>query len=83
MIKLYMQDGCPFCRKVETAARQMGLIAGKDYIVIDSAPSTPGRETVVKVGGKSMVPFLVDAETSMYESDDIIAYLKKISGTHH
>ena len=77
MIQLYMRDGCPFCKKVETAAREMGLSLGKDYELIDAAPFTPGREVVIKVGGKAMVPFLIDGETSMYESDDIIAYMKK------
>jgi len=31
---------------------------------------------VVKLGGKSQVPFLVDGNTMMYESDDIVQYLK-------
>ena len=36
-----------------------------------------GREVVLSVGGKGMVPFLIDGDISMYESDDIVAYLKK------
>lgn len=76
MIQLYMRDGCPFCKKVERAAIEMGLIQDKDYQLIDASPFTPGRDMVVKLGGKAMVPFMVDGEVSMYESDDIIAYLK-------
>lgn len=76
MIQLYMRDGCPFCKKVERAAIDMGLIQDKDYQLIDASPFTPGRDMVVKLGGKAMVPFMVDGEVSMYESDDIIAYLK-------
>ncbi len=32
---------------------------------------------VVRVGGDYMVPFLIDGDTAMYESDDIIVYLKE------
>ncbi len=76
MIKLYVRKGCPFCKKVETAAATMGLVAGSDFELIDAAPETPGRDVVLKVGGKGMVPFLIDGGISMYESDDIITYLK-------
>lgn len=76
MIQIYVREGCPYCKKVETAASAMGLVAGSDYELVDAAPGTPGRDTILKVGGKAMVPFLIDGETSMYESDDIVAYLK-------
>ncbi|MFT5701416.1 MAG: glutathione S-transferase [Desulforhopalus sp.] len=76
MIQLYVRKGCPFCKKVETAAATLGLVAGSDFELIDAASGTPGRDVVLKVGGKGMVPFLIDGSTSMYESDDIIAYLK-------
>lgn len=76
MIQLYVRKGCPYCKKVETAAVKLGLVQGSDYELIDAAPDTPGREVVLKVGGKAMVPFLIDGETSMYESDDIVEYLK-------
>lgn len=76
MIQLYVRNGCPYCKKVETAAADLGLVAGTDYELIDAAPDTPGRDVVLKVGGKAMVPFLIDGETSMYESDDIVKYLK-------
>ena len=77
MIQLYMRDGCPFCRKVLAAVQQFGMEEGKDFAVIDAAPETPGREVVLRVGGKAMVPFMIDKDVSMYESDDIIAYLEK------
>ena len=77
MLELYVRDGCPFCRKVLDAARELGLKEGDDYRVIDAAPETPGRRTLLEVGGKAMVPFLIDGDHSMYESDDIIAYLRQ------
>ena len=76
MIQLYVRKGCPFCKKVEAAVADLGFVPGTDYELIDAAPNTPGRDVVLKVGGKAMVPFLIDGKTSMYESDDIVTYLK-------
>lgn len=81
MIKLYITDSCPFCKKVLTAAEKLGLKEGKDFTVIDASPGTSGRKVVLQVGGKAMVPFLIDGDVSMFESDDIIAYLNNV-GTH-
>jgi glutathione S-transferase len=77
MINLYMWKSCPFCQKVLRAAEQEGLREGEHYTVIDGAPGTPGRDLVEKIGGKAMVPFLTDGDFWMYESDDIIEYLKE------
>ena len=77
MIQLYIWDSCPFCLKVVKAAKDMGLKEDVDYTIVDGAPGTPGRAVVEKTGGKAMVPFLIDGDVSMYESDDIIAYLGK------
>ncbi len=77
MIQLYLSANCPFCQKVLRATREMGLEEGKDFTTVNAASGTPGAETVKKVGGDYMVPFLIDGDHSMYESEDIIAYLKK------
>jgi glutathione S-transferase len=77
MIQLYIWNVCPFCQKVVRAAKEMGLKEGLDYTIIDGAPGTPGRAVVEKTGGRAMVPFLVDGTVSMYESEDIIAYLRR------
>ncbi|PIE72805.1 MAG: glutaredoxin [Deltaproteobacteria bacterium] len=76
-MELYVRKNCPYCEKVEAAAKNLGLIEGTDYVRIDAAPDTPGREVVLKVGGKAMVPFLIDGDLSMYESEDIAVYLKR------
>ncbi len=77
MIQLYLWDECPFCRKVSQAANNIGMTEGVDYQKIAAGPGTPGRLTVQSIGGKTMVPFLVDGDLCMYESADIIAYLEK------
>jgi len=77
MIEIYYRAGCPFCDKVLNAAASMGLQEGEDYVTVDAAPGTTGREKVVELGGKAMVPFLIDGSHTMYESDDIIVYLQQ------
>jgi glutathione S-transferase len=76
MVEIYFSGRCPFCIKVVRAAEQMGLVEGEDYRLIEAGPGTAGRQTVIDTGGREMVPFLIDGEVSMYESDDIIAYLR-------
>jgi glutathione S-transferase len=75
MIQLYLSAPCPFCQKVLRAAGEFGLVKGKDFTTIDAAHGTAGREVVLNIGGKGMVPFLIDGDINMYESADIIAYL--------
>lgn len=76
MVELYMTSTCPFCSKVIRAANQMGLNEGVDYRIVDADYGTEGRKKVIDTGGKAMVPFLVDGDAWMYESDDIIDYLQ-------
>jgi glutathione S-transferase len=76
VIEVYISERFPFCQKVLRAADEMGLQKGKNYQVIDASAGTAGREKVLEVGGKGMVPFLIDGEHSMYESDDIVQYLR-------
>ncbi len=73
MLKLYYADYCPYCKKVIAAFKEMGL----EFELIDAAPGTPGRQKLLELGGREQVPFLVDGETMMYESSDIIEYARK------
>lgn len=77
MIDLYLQYSCPFCLKVINAIEPMGLAEGQDYQIIRAEMGTMERLKVQQLGGKSMVPFLVDGDHRMYESDDIIKYLRE------
>ncbi|NQV89355.1 MAG: glutathione S-transferase N-terminal domain-containing protein [Parcubacteria group bacterium] len=78
MIELYQKEDCPFCAKVRRKLDDLQL----DWISRTSPKGSPQREFLLKIGGKEMVPFLVDQDhgTSMYESDDIIEYLEKTYG---
>lgn len=74
MYDLYILDSCPYCRKVMDFMKSDGI----KYHKID----TSNKDNVLRlmtIGGKDQVPFLYNDETDdkIYESDDIIEYLKK------
>ncbi len=75
MIQLYAIRQCPFCEKVRRAFAELGV----EYQEVSAEYGTPGSAELVKLGGKTQTPFLVDSErgVSMYESDDIIAYAQE------
>ena len=75
MFDLYIKETCPYCKKVIAFAEEKGIELNK----IDIADKS-NEETLVKLGGKHQVPFLVDKERNiqMYESNDIIEYLKTV-----
>ena len=79
MLKLYAADYCPYCWKVRDAFKELEI----EFEMIPSDPGTPGREELLKLGGKGQIPFLVDEQrgVQMYESDDIIAYGKEHYGS--
>lgn len=76
MFRLYQYDSCPYCHRVRQSIRNLGLVEGKDYVLVEARGGTPGREEVIRLGGISQVPFLVDGDVKMYESLDIIDYLQ-------
>lgn len=75
MIELYQKENCPYCKKVRDALNELEL----DFVCRISKTGTKQREIMLKLGGQAQVPFLVDQEKGvmMYESDDIVAYLRK------
>ena len=75
MLILYVKQTCSFCHKVRTFAVTSGIpLEQKD---INANPEIMAE--LIERGGKRQVPYLVDqkAGVSMYESDDIVNYLKK------
>lgn len=77
-LELWNFEGSPYCRKVREALDELGL----DVLVHNVAKRGRRRSQLVALGGKMQVPYLVDPNTgvSLYESDDIVAYLHRIYG---
>ena len=75
-MEIFIYETCPFCLKVRDAMKEIGYKEGEDVILVD-AHQENNKERLLKLGGKIQVPFLVDGNTMMYESDDIIDYLNQ------
>lgn len=76
MLTLYVKTGCPYCGKVLTEAALLGVTFDERNIADEGV-----AEELIARGGKQQVPYLVDTERNreMYESDDIVAYLREIT----
>lgn len=75
MLELFILETCPYCQKVMKFLDNHHMQYNKIDITNEN-----NKETLIRMGGKRQVPFLVDKERNiqMYESDDIIEYLKTI-----
>ena len=75
MLELFILENCPYCKKVMKFLDEQHM----KYNKIDIS-NKESEETLIRMGGKRQVPFIVDNERNiqMYESDDIIEYLKTI-----
>jgi glutathione S-transferase len=74
-LELWSFEASPFCRLVRETLCSLEL----PYLLHNVAKNSPGRAAFVKRSGKMMVPYLADPNTGkeMFESADIVAYLKK------
>ncbi len=75
MLDLFILESCPYCKKVMSFLDEHGI----KYNKIDIKNKT-SEEALIQIGGKRQVPFLIDKDRNiqMYESNDIIEYLKTI-----
>ncbi len=75
MLELFMLPTCPYCLKVMKFLDENNI----PYQKIDIS-NPRNEEALIRIGGKRQVPFLVDKEhgVEMYESGDIIEYLKTL-----
>lgn len=70
-LTLYYKPTCPFCHKVLSYMEQNGIECQMRNIL------EPGvRDELIAIGGKGQVPCLIIDGVAMYESDDIINYLR-------
>ncbi len=74
MFTLYYKPTCPFCQRVMQMAENFNV----KLELKDITESEEALAELLEKGGKQVVPFLVDSErgVSMYESSDIIDYLR-------
>ena len=72
-LSLYYFSGCPFCQKV------LRYLESKDIKVTlkDTHEKEQFRQELLKAGGKTQVPCLVVDGRALYESDDIVEWLKR------
>ncbi|MEA1930562.1 MAG: glutathione S-transferase N-terminal domain-containing protein [Euryarchaeota archaeon] len=81
MLELYQSEGCPHCARVREKLSELGV----SYV--SHNPRLPGdvggdvtndvTHDELTAGGADQIPYLVDSArgVTMYESDDIVAYL--------
>lgn len=74
MFDLFILETCPYCKKVMDFLKENNIKYHKFDII--------NKDNVLRllsIGGKEQVPFLYDEDTNdkIYESEDIIEYVKK------
>lgn len=70
---LYLKKTCPYCHKV------LRYMESADITLDMRDTAHPGvQNDLVRIGGKKQVPCLVIGNKALYESDDIIAYLRTV-----
>ena len=74
-MKLYHVEWCPDCMVVRQKLEEHDF--SYDHEIVQDA--RPLRKTVHEVSGQYYVPVLVDGETVLTETYDIIAYLEEKS----
>lgn len=73
-LELFKFDTCPYCRRVMKYIEQSGR---KDIIYRDIHKDKENLQTLLKVGGMNQVPCLFIDGKPLYESLDIIEWLKE------
>lgn len=70
---LYVKPGCPYCAKVDRFLDEAGI-----QIEHRKVTESTNTDDLRELGGKVQSPCLVVDGMPMYESDDIIAYLRSL-----
>ncbi len=71
MITLYVKSNCQYSAHARAALDVYNV----KYIEKNIADSSV-EEELITLGGKHKVPFMVDGDTKLYESDAIVAYIE-------
>lgn len=70
-LTLYYKPTCPFCKKVIKYIDEAGII-----VPLEDTSDEEKATELINLGGKKQVPCLVIDGKALYESDDIIEWLK-------
>lgn len=73
-LELFMFETCPFCRRVLNYLEESGRT---DVELHNIRKNEEDRRRLIEVGGVEQVPCLFVDGVPMYESLDIIAWLKE------
>lgn len=73
MYILYIEQSCPYCKRVISFMKK-----NKIKVELRDKAIKPHEKELIARGGKGQVPYLVDTKTQkeMYETSDIIDYLE-------
>lgn len=74
---LYFKPECPYCLKVLNFMKENKIVNFTSYNIKDGRSGEENTKELIELGGKDQVPFMVFGDEKMYESDDIIEYLKE------
>lgn len=70
--KLFVGTACPHCRKVENFMGENNI----EIQIVNINENRDAMKELIKKGGKRQVPCLFHDGEYMYESNDIIEFLK-------
>lgn len=73
-LKLYYFNSCPYCQKVFRFIEMNDIEGIKLKNIYEDKEA---KEELIKIGGINQVPCLFIDEEPLYESDDIINWLKE------
>lgn len=77
MITLYINPECSYCKRTLAVAKELQV-----PLEVRDVHHAEMLADLIRLGGKRQFPFMVDDErdVSMYESEDIMAYLREHYG---
>lgn len=74
-LELFKKDSCPYCQRVMALVDELGVGEQVEYRDIVRDPQA--RQMLVEVGGKQQVPCLFIDGEPLYESADIMRWVRE------
>lgn len=72
-LTLFQYDSCPYCARVRRFMADNGL----EVPMKDTLKDPTARDALRSLGGKTQVPALQIGDSILYESNDIIEWMRK------